>query len=178
MLRRVEGQTDWLKPLCILALVFGVGGMCCDLSGLASLLATDTISGMAGEQARAALEAQRPFRPWLMVLAVLQIAQSFALALGGGLSLRDVRRHGSILRASLIAGLILTPLSFTLGLVTQLAARKVPQPGFPEGFGSAMVGFAMVLGGGWALGKMAFFFVTLRVLKPQRDSGTEAPAPP
>ena len=168
MLGRVEGQSDWLKPLCILALVFGVGGMCCDLFGLASLLANDAIVGVAGEQARKVLEAQRPYRPWLFVLSVLQITQSSALALGGGLSLRNLQRHGSILRASLVAGLVITPLSYAVGLVTQLAMRKLPQPGLPEGFGSAMVGFAMVLGGGWVLGKMAFFFVTLRVLSKQR----------
>src|SRR5262245_10977517 len=90
MLAPVESQSDWFKPLCIMALVFGVCGMCCDLFSIASLAGSDALASIS-EQMKASLEAQRPFRGWMLALGILSIAQTTALAVGAGLSLRDVR---------------------------------------------------------------------------------------
>jgi hypothetical protein len=172
----VETRSDWFKPLCILALVFGLGGMCCDLFSITGLVLNESIVGAAGQNAQATLEAQRPYKPWLMLLGGLNLAQTISLTLGAALCLRDVRRFARLLRAALIGGLVLTPIGFATGVFVQLALPQIKPVGLPDGFGGAMIGFTLVLGGGWALGKMAFFFVTLRVLRKQLESGATTAA--
>jgi hypothetical protein len=179
MLAPVETKSEWFKPLCIMALVFGLGGICCDVFSMASLFATEAITGaVANEQLKASLEAQRQFRPWMMLMGGLHIAQSFALALGAGLSLRAVQRHGRILRGALIAGLVLAPLGLVMGLVMQFTtARPIPVPGMPEGFGPAMQWLGVVAGTGWVAVKMTFFAITLRVLRRQLHDSSGTPSP-
>ena len=79
--------STWVKPIGIIAIVFGAGALCMNLLGIAAQFLTSTLAASANADISNAFAGQEKLLPWIMTASGLRMITDIMLVVTGALLL-------------------------------------------------------------------------------------------
>lgn len=175
----VEKRAKWVNAICVAAIVLGCMGFCCDLFGVAGMVASEQLARFVPNQ-RPAIEASMLHRPLMLAWASVHLVYALALIVVGALALGAIERYARFLRVVFRIGIACVVLGALLSAYVQLTQQgQIPQQN--EAIARAtgamrVVSLALLVG--WSAIKVAFFAWGDRYLAHPFEASPAPAAPP